>query len=174
MATKQIKSMAGVADQAGLYAMAGFLVFKKVSNAAIEGYKSLFSIDKEMQQDYYRSKGIAHAKRRKYTQAIPMLEKALKNDPQDVETIFYLGVSCLKTGDREKGSKLLEKGIDIEPDNAKIASALGMAYIQAKEYKKAAEMLEKALGKSGDNFDLYYRLGMAYDNLKEYPKAIMF
>lgn len=78
MTAKNTPSLANVADQAGFYFQASMMIMKKVTTAAIEGYKSILTIDKNSQVEYYRDKGINYAKKGKYTQAVGLLEKSTR------------------------------------------------------------------------------------------------
>jgi tetratricopeptide (TPR) repeat protein len=172
MSSKGPRTSITLADQAGYYFEVGTTMIRRFAAAAIGGYQSLLTVDRESQTRYYRERGIAHARKGRYYQAQGPLESAYKALPSDTELIYYLGVTLLKTDQTEDGIALLEKGLQLDPAATKLASALGMAYIQKKDYKKAAEALEKATKDPDATYNALYRLGIAYDNLKKYDKAL--
>ena len=159
-------------DEMGYLFYSTLQVLKKISSSAIDGYRSLFSVDGDLRLHYFRDKGIQYTERGRYAQAVAMLEKVLVERPQDMETLFHLGFCLLRIERTEEGIALLIRAEQLDDTDARVSSVLGMAYIQAEKYEEAVAMLEKALQSNADNFNLHYRLGLAHDKMGEYDKAL--
>lgn len=159
-------------DELGYVSYSTLQVLKKISSRAIEGYRSLFSVDGDLRLSYFRDKGIHHTERGHYPQAVSMLERVLVESPHDLETLFHLGFCLLRLERTEEGIDLLVRAEQLDGTDARVSSVLGMAYIQAEKYADAVSMLEKALASNAENFNLHYRLGLAYDKMGDYDKAL--
>jgi tetratricopeptide (TPR) repeat protein len=148
-------------DLLGLYSKAGVNIASEMSSKVVQGFQSIFVIDDTLKYNYFRDKGIAHAKSRRYRQAMAVLQQLHDIDPADDEVALYLGVSMMKTGQREEGLKLLEKARQSFPDNTRIATILSLAYTQNEDYTKALPLLKKMVDADPEDADLRYRLGEA-------------
>ncbi|MGK5094578.1 tetratricopeptide repeat protein [Deltaproteobacteria bacterium TL4] len=160
-----------IMDSVGFYLHSSLIVMKKIADSSIELYKGLFNVDSEDQVTYYRTKGIDHAKKAKYQKALPLLNIARQENPEDETVLYYLGLSLIKTGDHKQGIEVLEEGAKLDNKNIKLFTLLGTSYSKLEEYNKAIQVFEQALAFE-KTVNLYYRLGFAYDNEKNHDKAI--
>jgi len=61
--------------------------------------------------------GYIYFEKKKYSQAIEYLEMAIKKSPQNVEVIYYLGLSYDKIGEKEKAREFLLRVVEITPQS---------------------------------------------------------
>lgn len=60
-------------------------------------------------------KGLALRLLGKYDEAIPVYDRAIELDPQDVDNWYYKGLSLLKSGKYEESVKVFDKAIELDP-----------------------------------------------------------
>lgn len=108
----------------------------------------------------------------KSLEALRIYEILFKNNPKDMDTIFWLGFLYDETGNRKQAVSLWENGVAINGSYAPILNSLG--YIYAEEginLDKAEEMIKKALEQESENGAYLDSLGWVYFKKKDYKKA---
>jgi arylsulfatase A-like enzyme/Flp pilus assembly protein TadD len=94
--------------------------------------------------------------------AIDVMERGLKNIPEDYSIISGYGIFLVQEGMLDKGIELLERAltlIDFDPD---VWINLGIAFWQKGEYQKALENYEKALYLDHNDAVIFNNLGTLY------------
>lgn len=105
-------------------------------------------------------------------EAVKIYEILYKNNPEDIDTIFWLGFLYEEAGNRKQAVSLWEKGAAINGGYAPILNSLG--YIYAEEgtnLDQAEEMIKKALEQESENGAYLDSLGWVYFKKKDYEKA---
>ncbi len=149
---------------------------------ALEIYKLI----KTPSKDIYTDIAACYQRLGKYTEAFQNYSLALEQDPNDSETLVYLGNICCLQKQFEKANSYYKKALLIEPDNQSIQEAIklankdyndqlleqGMAQYKAMDYKKALKTLSQLLTFDPKNaYGFYYR-ALCYDGLNDSRKAI--
>ena len=80
-------------------------------------------------------------KAEQYADAIPMLEKVIKEDPKNANALNYLGYSYRKTGHLDKALSYYEQALAINPNHRGANEYLGELYLELKQLDKAQERL---------------------------------
>ena len=80
-------------------------------------------------------------KAEQYADAIPMLEKVIKQDPKNANALNYLGYSYRKTGHPDKALGYYEQALAINPNHRGANEYLGELYLELKQLDKAQERL---------------------------------
>ena len=93
-------------------------------------------------------------------QAIKFIEKAKKEDPNNLDLIIGEGNYYLKKGDNEKFAAAMQKAVELDPKNKLINFNLATAYYQLKKYDEAKKYYEKTLELDPNYVDAYK--GLAY------------
>ncbi len=148
-------------DLLGLYTKAAVSIAGELSNSFVQRFQKLFTIDDELRYNYFRDKGIAHAKARRYRQAVIIMKQLHQIDPEDADVALYLGISWMKVGERDEGVDLLESTHANYPDNVRVTTILSIAYMQGEDYDKAIPLLQALVGASPEDAKAYFRLGEA-------------
>lgn len=161
-----------LSDLLGLYAKTALSISGRISSQLVAGFHNIFQVDDDLKYEYFRNKGVAHAKQRRYRQAENILSQLRAIRQDDAEIALYLGISQLKLGQQEMGLLHLKEAYDGLPDNNQIGTILGIAYFQAEDYKNALPLLKEAAKTSPDDFKVHYQLGVAYDKTKKPLQAI--
>lgn len=111
---------------------------------AIEKYNRLLAEkDSTFQTCFYA--GISHYAVEDFYTAHDLLECALKQDPTNINVLYYLGRSCAKTSWKKRGVECLEKAVQLSIPNdsamARLYTGLADCYKMNRQYKKQIETL---------------------------------
>lgn len=90
---------------------------------------------------------------------IPQYLYNIKQNPNDVNSLFGLGNVYVSLQDYEKAKNTYLKIIDIEPSNDIALNNLGSVYQQKGDFKKAEEMFGQAIQINGENGRYYLERG---------------
>ena len=82
----------------------------------------------------------------KYEKAFKLLVKSNKKNPNEANTLNYLGFTSRKLGDFENGEKYYLQGLAIEPKHKGINEYLGELYVVTNRLDLAVERLEVLKG----------------------------
>ncbi|MES9968945.1 MAG: tetratricopeptide repeat protein [Candidatus Thiodiazotropha sp.] len=86
-----------------------------------------------------------------YPQAIELYERALKINPDDVETYNDLGLSLFYIGQSQRAVEILQSGVSKQPDFQRIQLTLGFVQAQAGDKVAAATAFQKAIELGPEN-----------------------
>jgi tetratricopeptide (TPR) repeat protein len=89
--------------------------------------------------------GDRYFERNQFQQAIMAYEKALKLNPNDVDTYNDLGLALYYTGKSDRAVQTLRKGTEINPSFQRIWLSLGFVLVSIEKNEEAKEPLQKAL-----------------------------
>ena len=106
-----------------------------------------------------------------YENCVSVLEKNLKNEPGNIESLHMLAKCHFELGNREAGLNSYGAIIKLNPDLSDGYLWLGTHYYFEKNYQKAEELWLKALALDPDNPDICYCLGLVYLDSSSYDKA---
>ena len=110
---------------------------------------------------------------------IEELKQDLKNNPNDYEPNFAIGVLYCQKGEYDNAIKYLKKAIEIDSNNINGYCMIAEAYYSKGDYDKSIESCKSVIEKYKQNKDIipplsmiYNYIGLSYYNKKEYVKAI--
>tara|TARA_B100001175_G_scaffold53588_1_gene42658 strand:+ start:765 stop:1247 length:483 start_codon:yes stop_codon:yes gene_type:complete len=90
----------------------------------------------------YESKDKIKKANKRYERALKLLIKANKKEPNQADTLNYLGFTSRKLGDLENGEKYYLLGLEIDPNHKGINEYLGELYVVTNRYDLANERLK--------------------------------
>ncbi|MCM8786865.1 MAG: tetratricopeptide repeat protein [Candidatus Omnitrophica bacterium] len=108
----------------------------------------------------------------RYNEAINIYQEIVKNDPEYVDGLFWLGYLYEETNRRQDAIRLWELALKISPSHALVLNSLG--YIYAEEginLDAAEEMIKKALNSEPENGAFLDSLGWVYFKKNDYKNA---
>ena len=109
-------------------------------------------------------------RRGKYAEAVKLLEKALKRDPDYSEAHYYLGLCCLKLGDE------FNSEIELWKARTKFFSQssywISAIKIRNGEYEKAEEVLREAVERDSKDFKCIFLLAAVLRKQKKVGEAL--
>ena len=88
------------------------------------------------------SKGKIEKANKRYKKALEYLKKSNEKNPNQPDTLNYLGFALRKLGNFEDAEKYYLQGLNIKPDHNGINEYLGELYIQTNRIELAKERLE--------------------------------
>jgi TolB-like protein len=110
-----------------------------------------------MALSYY---GAQFVNRRRFPEAMGLLEKALHLDPLSMQTHFMLGWGCYLERRYDKAIDWVKRGLE-QSDGWRLRMLLGWAYLRQLKFAEAIEEFQKSLEEPAVNFALS-GLGEAY------------
>ena len=110
--------------------------------------------------------------RNKFKIAENLYKKALKINPNHLESIFLLGTLSIQTKNLDKAKVLLNKAIQIKPNYTEAYYNLGIVYQELGEHEKTITYYKKAIKSQPNYKQAYNNLGTVFKSLKEFQKAV--
>jgi tetratricopeptide (TPR) repeat protein len=93
----------------------------------------------------------AHLEAGRYNEAIPLLRTRLQLEPEDVESLYNLGMVCSDQGQLQEARQLLERAVALDPGHVNAQVALGIAALRDQDRAAARAPLEKAVALAPSN-----------------------
>ncbi len=109
-----------------------------------------------------------------YAEAIPPLEKLLREVPESFEVHELLGLTYAAQSQDTKANEHLAKAVRIKPDSVAALSNLAASYARLGKFNLAIEQFTKAVELAPTNFDTNHNLGEAHIHAGNVGKAIPF
>ncbi|PVX31388.1 hypothetical protein DD559_07195 [Sphingomonas pokkalii] len=140
-------------------------------DAAARVYGDALRRGEDANPDLHLDRGVALARARRWSQALPELRKAVDLAPNRPDALRTLGAGLIAHGgDSAEALRLLERARRVAPDDAAVADALGWAYLQQGDVARAVPLLEAATqgdpaGTAANEHlgDAYWRLGRQFE-----------
>ena len=88
-----------------------------------------------------------------YEKALKLLVKSNKKNPNNADTLNYLGFTSRKLGDFKNGEKYYLQGLALEPNHIGINEYLGELYVATNRHNLAVERLEVLKGCGCDEYN---------------------
>jgi tetratricopeptide (TPR) repeat protein len=86
---------------------------------------------------------------------------AIRQDPNDPEAVYYLGVALLQEDRLEEASRHLERAMDLNPAFWGTYFYLGKAKLKLKQAEQTIPLLRKAAALNPGAPTVFYELGLA-------------
>ena len=107
-----------------------------------------------------------------FAEAIPPLEKLLREVPNSFEVNELLGLVYAAQSQDAKANERLAAAVRIKPNDAAARSNLAASYARLAKMDLAEEQFKKAAELDAENFDTNHNLGEAYVRTGQVAKAI--
>jgi serine/threonine protein kinase/tetratricopeptide (TPR) repeat protein len=115
--------------------------------------------------------GRLHQRRREYTEAVAVLERAVALDPDFGFAVNQLAYSYAMMGDFNEALRLFARYAELNPGDANPLDSIGETYIRMGRLASAEEMFRKALELKPDFFFEYASLLYVACLREDYPAA---
>jgi len=112
--------------------------------------------------------------KKQFQEAKDILEELLKNNPEDINVLYNLGMCYTELNKTQQSIEMLNKCVELAPKHANACVALSFAYVKENNLTKAKEFLLKALEINPDNSFALKNLGGIWGKLGDNPKALYF
>jgi len=100
-----------------------------------------------------------------------IVEKVLKNSPDDTPSLYRLGKMSLQSNDLEKALECFEKVHKSNPDFKRIEMNLAQVYVMKGEKFKAAELYKAMIDKNEKDITAFHNLGILFRQSGKLDKA---
>ena len=101
----------------------------------------------------YDKKGKSDKAEKRYKKAFKLLLASNKKNPNNPDTLNYLGFTSRKLGDFEKGENYYLEGLSIEPNHVGINEYLGELYVSTNRIELAKERLNVLANCNCEEYD---------------------
>ena len=101
----------------------------------------------------YDKKGKSDKAEKRYKKAFKLLLASNKKNPNNPDTLNYLGFTSRKLGDFEKGENYYLEGLSIEPNHVGINEYLGELYVATNRIELAKERLNVLANCNCEEYD---------------------
>jgi tetratricopeptide (TPR) repeat protein len=106
-----------------------------------------------------------------YSEALTLIEKSLKNNPEDWYAYYLQGICLRQQGNYQEAINSYKKSLSLKEDSATLL-ALGIVCQLDKRYEEAKEAFQKAIELNPTLFTAYNSLGLTYRLSGEPAKAL--
>jgi arylsulfatase A-like enzyme/tetratricopeptide (TPR) repeat protein len=86
----------------------------------------------------------------RYAEVIPLLERILKEDPQNLDAVLRLATAHSSLGHDRRAVDLFQKAAGLAPQSEDVRMYLGLHYAKGREWERGVPLLEDAVAKSPD------------------------
>lgn len=115
--------------------------------------------------------GQCYLQLKKYKEAEQAFELVLKQEPDRLYPLFYLGLAHFQQHQYDKAAPLLEKAVLVDPKFFPAYNYLGLIYSDLGQTSRAIAVFSKAAAIQ-ENFQTYQMLGFLYTKQKQLEKAV--
>jgi tetratricopeptide (TPR) repeat protein len=109
---------------------------------------------------------------KRFPDAIAFLQQALKLDPNNLDALYYAGLTYLALNSPDRAAEVLEKARAKDPTDIQIKYHLGVAYFSLEQYDKAEPLLTEVFKERPQLENLGYYVGFMRYRKKDYQGAL--
>ena len=110
--------------------------------------------------------------REQYAEAIPILERILKEDPYNLDASLRLATAHSELGHDAKAIAAFKNAQAIAPDSPDVRTYLALHYARTKEWQRAVPMLEQILKESPDRLPALEALALVRERQGRIEDAV--
>ena len=109
-----------------------------------------------------------------YDNALMSLQKAVQLEPDNVEYLYYLGLTHSAMGQDKEAIQVFESVVAKEPvEGANAYFEMASIHSEKRRYQKALDVLDRAEKALPDNPRVYLEKGVVYRDMKDYENAVV-
>jgi tetratricopeptide (TPR) repeat protein len=108
----------------------------------------------------------------RYQEAVPLLEKVLKEQPDMPVAELQLGIANSRLKNYAQALAPLQRAVELLPDNGMGRYELGLALFETGDWKGAAPQFEAAVGRAPRWADAHFSLAAVYARVDRVPEAM--
>jgi choline-sulfatase len=106
-----------------------------------------------------------------YNDAIPKLERVIRDEPQAHAAYLELGRSWIHEKEYQKALPVLHKAVELAPESGIAHYELGLALVKTGQWEAARPEFEAAVTRAPMSADLHFYLGAVHARLKHVSEA---
>ncbi len=122
--------------------------------------------------DVFIAQAILAYEEKRYDDALNFIEEALKEDPDNLDALYYTGLVRIAQKRPELAVEVLEKARAKEPTNVYVLFQLGVAFFVQEQYDRAEPLLNQVFTREPRLDSLGYYVGFMRYRKKDYQGAL--
>lgn len=130
------------------------------------------AVAQETEADVYIAQAILDYDSKRYSEALALLNEALKQDPDNLNGLYYAGLVHLAQKNPTLAVESLEKARAKSPADPAVRYQLGVAYFLLEQYDKAEPLLAELFKEQPRLENLGYYVGFMRYRQKDYEGAL--
>jgi tetratricopeptide (TPR) repeat protein len=130
------------------------------------------AVAQQSEADVFVAQAILAYDARKYDEALALLNEALKQDPKNVEALYYSGLVLMAQQKTEQAAETLEKARALAPRDLSVLFLLGVAYFSLERYDRAEGPLTPVFNERPQTEGIGYYMGLIRYRKKDYQGAL--
>lgn len=138
---------------------------------AREGYLQVLR-QNPMDFDVLHMLGVLETQQKNYTEALRLLNEALKLDPESAPVLNNIGVALCGAGRHLEGMQAMQRALQIEPDFADACANIGRAMCDTGRLAEAVPFYDRALALEPEAADMHHQRAVALDKLMRRDEAL--
>jgi tetratricopeptide (TPR) repeat protein len=108
----------------------------------------------------------------KYAQVIPLLDKILSEDPNNLDAVLRLATAHSALGHDRQAVELFRRAERLAPQSQDVRTYLGLHYARGKEWERAVPLLEQVVAESPDRLPVLEALAVIRERQGRIDEAI--
>lgn len=124
--------------------------------------------------DVFVDRGILAYDGKQYQEALQALQEALKLDANNVNALYYLGLTHAALEQWAAAQQALEKAQGLAPKDLDVTFQLAVVYFNQQQYEKAEPLFRRIFAAQPKRQNVGYYLGFIEFRKKEYREALRF
>lgn len=126
------------------------------------------------ESDVYVDRGIVAYDAKDYRTALQSFQEALRLNPENVNALYYVGLTYMALGQYAEAQAILEQAKTLAPSDVDVAFQLGLSYFAQQEYEKAEPLLRQVYAVQPKHQNIGYFLGIIEYRKQNYREALRF
>jgi tetratricopeptide (TPR) repeat protein len=122
--------------------------------------------------DARRQLAFSYQRAGQFGDAVREYKKVLSEKPDDLASLYNMGVIYLDTGKERDGEELLLQVMDLAPTHVLAAKALGDYYSGSGQYARVVQVVVPAVEARPELADLQYLAGLGYEKTGHEVQAV--
>jgi len=106
-----------------------------------------------------------------FAQAEALYREILKSNPQDADSLHYLGLLCYQTERMEEAKKYLQIALEIQPNNTDLMQHFALCLRDTGDAQGAISLLQQASKLAPHDADISHNLANTYWHMQAYAEA---
>ena len=131
-------------------------------------------LKKDTNQVIFNILSLAYQSKGDFDSSINLLNKVLKNQPNNIFFLNNIGLSYLKKNDFKNASYYFERAIEINPNYINVLNNYGNLKKELNLFYEAIEYFNKALLLDDNNLELNFNIATMYQGLGDYKNSIKY
>lgn len=136
---------------------------------AVEEFKALVGLDPSPRS--YALMGLCYRHLGQYEEAKRYLNESLKGDPENLTSLFHLGMIAKTQGNSSLAERYIERAVRIDPNYAEALLELASVKMEQTKYAEAIPLLRHCIEVSEGPAAAYYKLALAERSMHELQAA---